>query len=731
MPLSIPSVGLSTASRALGVNLFLKLLDSGNPFLARGPQVERKKVALCQNRWTATARCLIHIVPSVLSLTIVILNLKGYYIGDELAGPSGYDSQKLGALQFAAKLHELTIHASIAAMVLSYLRYELALGKGLPFGAMLAGNQFTDLSFLWSIELWGALSSWRVPHTWIRRTVMAAILILATLIAAAAGPVSAIAIIPRLGLWPACGTRFWLNSSNAALWPAEVNASHFDPAQCTQADTEPDFGCPDGGLQSIKAFSTTLRRRGWDWVPARSLTVYGRHGTRSMNITLKLGRNTDRVTTAFVPPLAAVDAFTEASTWWPSAARYAFKRGGPRYWLARKAYIEASATAPVTRVRCSSLMSTTGGPGQSIYFPLLNPLEDVLTSTSYTDDQIWNDAAMEISSGRELSKVFWSPLPNTDFKNSTMGAVVVLPFEPNASAITYTTCNVDARWAATRIWTFNFENTFGLPEGLPDVRNPLGRYDVDWSWPHISADIEWVNYMSRKMSQANETVDAFAAIAADAGITGTPDPTHPWAIESILAMMFTDALARVGSNATLQGELKGRGKPRLADWEDGPWVDEFMQFGDAYAIDAPANAEWYSSRLSVSVVGYAYSSDGATSKLACSILLFHVLLAFIHTIYSLKSGLSSSSWDSVAELVALAMNSTPSDALRNTCAGIELPSTMGLPVKIVESAQAEEHLEMLVEVPRDEETDTLELLNTGKVVHRSVTVNKEYGVPKG
>lgn len=155
-----------------------------------------------------------------------------------------------------------------------------------------------------------------------------------------------------------------------------------------------------------------------------------------------------------------------------------------------------------------------------------------------------------------------------------------------------------------------------------------------------------------------------------------------------------------------------------------------MRFGDAYDINPPANAEWSSSHLSVSVVGYAYSSDGATSKLACGILLFHVLLAFLHTIYSLKSGLSSSSWDSVAELVALAMNSTPSDALRNTCAGIELPSTMGLPVKIVESAQAEEHLEMLVEVPRDEETDTVELLETGKAVHRSVEVNKEYGVLK-
>lgn len=726
MPLSLPPVDFSVIWRALGLSLFPRLINSSLPFLARGPHVERKKVALRQNRWTAAARCIIHLVPTLASLSIVILNVKGYYIGDELSGASGQDTQKLGALQFAAKLHELTIHASIAAMVLSYIRYELTLGKGLPLGAMSAGIKFTDLGFLWSIELWGAVFSTRVPFSVVRKTAMAALLIMAALIAAAAAPASAIAIIPQSGLWPACGTRFWLNSSNDVLWPTEVNVSHFDPAQCSQADSSLDLGCPASGFQSIKDFSTTLRGRGYDSVPARSLTVYGRRATRSMNVTLKLGRNSDQVTTAFVPPLAIADAFVEASSWWPTAARYAFRRGGPRFWLARQAFIEASVIAPVTRVQCSSLMTASGGQGQSIYFPLLDPLQEIPVSTSYTDDEIWNDASKHNATGRGLSRVFWSPLPNANFQNSTMGAVVVLPFEPDTSAITYTTCNIDARWAPARIWTFSSENTLGIPDGLPDVVEPLGRYYIDWSWPHISTDLEWVNHMSRNTSQANETEDAFAAIAANAGITSTPDPTDPWAIESVLAMMFTDALARVGSNATLQGELKGRGTLRYFGWEDGPWVDEFMRFGDAYAVDPPANAKWYSSRLSVSVVGYAFSSEQVTSKIACAILMLHVLLALLHTIYSLRSGLSSSSWDSVTELIALAMNSTPSDALKNTCAGIDLPSTMGLPVRIVESETIEEHLEVVLEPSHDEETEGVELLKVGNVKHRSAKVNKAY-----
>ena len=46
-------------------------------------------------------------------------------------------------------------------------------------------------------------------------------------------------------------------------------------------------------------------------------------------------------------------------------------------------------------------------------------------------------------------------------------------------------------------------------------------------------------------------------------------------------------------------------------------------------------------------------------------------------------GISSTCWDSIAEFVALAMNSSPTKALRNTCAGITELHIFQLPVRVV------------------------------------------------
>lgn len=51
-------------------------------------------------------------------------------------------------------------------------------------------------------------------------------------------------------------------------------------------------------------------------------------------------------------------------------------------------------------------------------------------------------------------------------------------------------------------------------------------------------------------------------------------------------------------------------------------------------------------------------------------MLAYCALVLGHIIYSAISGVSSTAWDSTAELVALAMNSSPTEILRNTCAGI-------------------------------------------------------------
>lgn len=61
-------------------------------------------------------------------------------------------------------------------------------------------------------------------------------------------------------------------------------------------------------------------------------------------------------------------------------------------------------------------------------------------------------------------------------------------------------------------------------------------------------------------------------------------------------------------------------------------------------------------------------------------------------------GISSTAWDSIAEVTALAMNSAPTACLRNTCAGISELHIFKLPVRLLAGKDEEgegEHLELV------------------------------------
>lgn len=64
---------------------------------------EEPKVLVAGSRRSAFARCAVHILPSLISAALLVLNLYGFYIGFELNGPRGDDGVKMGVLQVCAK----------------------------------------------------------------------------------------------------------------------------------------------------------------------------------------------------------------------------------------------------------------------------------------------------------------------------------------------------------------------------------------------------------------------------------------------------------------------------------------------------------------------------------------------------------------------------------------------------------------------------------------------------
>ena len=167
------------------------------------------KVAIRKSRTQALMRAFIHIVPVCVALWEITINWNTYYLGATIRNQGYY--------QFGVKMHEMTAQASLAAIVFTYIRYEMSSGQGLPFGAMFSGLQISQASYLWSMEFWGSIYS---KHLSIRRRITLILVVTSAIVlAAVVGPSSAILLIPRLEYWLAGATDIWLNVTSQELWP--------------------------------------------------------------------------------------------------------------------------------------------------------------------------------------------------------------------------------------------------------------------------------------------------------------------------------------------------------------------------------------------------------------------------------------------------------------------------------------------------------------------------------
>lgn len=194
--------------RPLGLSLVVHAFTSLRYVRGRGLH-ERTKIAFRKNRTIALLRSLIHIIPVGGALGEIILTWNTYYLGTHIYNPAFY--------QIVAKTHEMTIQASLAAILVSYIRYEMAIGEGISFGALFSGLQVNQISYIWSMEFWGSLRSKELSGC--RKLKLLVIVLLCALLATTCGPSSAVLLIPKMELWPAGSTHIWINATRDQLWP--------------------------------------------------------------------------------------------------------------------------------------------------------------------------------------------------------------------------------------------------------------------------------------------------------------------------------------------------------------------------------------------------------------------------------------------------------------------------------------------------------------------------------
>lgn len=144
------------ASHLLPISNWIRISRFSSPSRPRKVQGEQKKFVIKTSFWLALSRCAAHLLPTLFSIVIVTLNLKGYYIGEQFASLIRSETINLALLQTAAKVQELLIVASLATIILHITREELLYGSGLAIGLVGSGLAFSQIGYFFSKNSWAA-----------------------------------------------------------------------------------------------------------------------------------------------------------------------------------------------------------------------------------------------------------------------------------------------------------------------------------------------------------------------------------------------------------------------------------------------------------------------------------------------------------------------------------------------------------------------------------------------
>ncbi|KAI9742975.1 MAG: hypothetical protein M1818_003270 [Claussenomyces sp. TS43310] len=504
------------------------------------------------------------------------------------------------------------------------------ISNSVPLGAVTAGFKFDKISLLWSKEFVATCAT-RFSTSG-QKFLLIATVIIFTILGATIGPSAAVAVQPVLRDWP------------AGVFPEKVLVS---------------------GRQSMRTMAARFK----------GPFIYQ-----------------PELTAATAPSSAIADVVSQLERYFIANAHQC-SVGKARFCYYKDMFFSVNAKQPVTYVRCSA-----SDLNETVRFPRLDQGNGNYPLVKYNKSTIGSQQWFDVSTGQGSHPgLSWVELPQADFGQSSIGAVVALPWTDIAGKPGQVlACTIDARWADATA-TVSFLGGQMIASGSPTDWYTGGQLQLESngssSWPQVKIAPKWAT--SINPSIAEPSMSAFSVLCNSVGrfdnVSLAPSPIN--AVEAVLALMLTDGLAQTGSMAMILGSLKG-----LANYE---WTNEMLPRGSVFGsggsvFDYSYKAGDPSTKLvmETTVTGYGYGVT--TAKLLSTIVLFiYSFIAMAYTVYSIcYEKTTSSSWESITELIVLAMNSAPSSVLQNTGAGIATLKTLKEPVRI---AVSDDQLQMIFE----------------------------------
>ncbi|KAI4233147.1 MAG: hypothetical protein LQ349_004581 [Xanthoria aureola] len=405
--------------------------------------------------------------------------------------------------------------------------------------------------------------------------------------------------------------------------------------------------------------------------------------------------------------------------------------------------IDSDYRQPVSSVTCVPASVTNKTDSRHVVFPIF-PYEEQSNANIQTVSSrdrtrqykviehptFMYSQLLDITGDVESYRLKWVELPPDKFNYSSIGLAILPPVSRSESASqTVVFCNIAASWGQSALEIETSGSGMGIAKSVVDdgkptrARRHIGENQIPdaESWaanlgpsPIIILE-DWARYLDPFIEELNATV--FNVLMDSSNRT---DPDR-YLVSGVLSMLITNGLARTAWGSNLQGNVRVKGPNGHGPVDGDYWL---ANKGDVFQVDPVESRNWTSFVVESSLEGYAYNTLTVSPRIAIAIMMVYCLLVLGHTFYSGITGISSNCWDTIAEVTALAINSTPTAALRNTCAGISELHVFKLPVRILVSRDEEgegEHLELVFGKIDDESAKA-----------RTIKPNTTYGtLPKG
>ncbi|CAG9990610.1 unnamed protein product [Clonostachys byssicola] len=669
-------------------------LVSSEPRRSRTFVNEKTKEVWSDKRLAGIRSFVLFHLPSV-AITILLLAL---YTVRQAWNPPGPSAEMFSVLQFAAKAHEGLILISLSDILLHRIRYGLLGEDGIPLGFLTSAHHLpAPLLYLFSWEFWGTVfypARNRLSHA-----ITVVLIIVLILLGIGAAPLSAIAMIPRLQ---------WLSVEDVASSEEQMR-SNFNVSS-PQFITQVRYINPDIYSLELNASRLPATNVGdclaaaYDFTtPCTSPSLFLQNFWSSITQTPGNLRSQSSVAVTRVGSWAPYRPISFSTfTSFQSHIAYA---SAPMFFLAHALSWEV----PAVYSYSDRDMMIKAHSGNAKFDRWNQPLvvvgcQEVKQNVSITDtlEFEWDDETFgTFNLSLDLQKPVFKPLKGAssypqsivlnpaehipEVKAPLSAAIILSSASPwatnNYSGAITNLCLVQARWMEADVWIntgsptgtqfeFDFEFNEGIYKHMKETSTEGNIIKMQKDWVEAVGSNSTDSQISAYLDLYFPSLVFLAFVEETAEITAT-------FLSEILAIYFTDALTTLGKASSYieTSNISSTNRPPGPD----DMVINYVHFEHLYA--------------------YAFSG-GYSVPLAISILCLHVLIVLGHhaLLFFTPRPWFSSRWESIGELLALALRSRPppESRMENVGGGVTTARTWGAPV-VVRDLNNGGKLEMVLE----------------------------------